>query len=286
MRRTTLGLLALLFVAGCGGESGGNYASRPSASEPTGTVWVQLQHQLGALNAGKYTATLISQRCSKSTTTDCKLTTQTIRSTGSFTLDPVSVISELRVDRPYDESAGDPNVVQMRELLDGTLYSMDPTGSNSCWTSWAKGYKPTFEVAFRTGLEVLKSAEPSYDLPASGRSIELPAQASALAVIRTLGLPADLDRTYGITAPIRKMLAAKTVTITVVVGTGGQSVSFTADGRQIAAEIHPGTITDGYLSTIQDARSGFSVTDFGVAPAVTAPPADQIKAKNGTCIAG
>lgn len=291
MRRAILGIpgfLALLLCTSCGGEEvlGGRSNPGPGLTSSDG-AWATVQKRIATLNAGTYEASLISQRCSKATTADCRLTSRTIHNDGSFSLKPFQVSSELVVDQPANESAADSGVVQMRAVQDGSLYLLDPATSASCWQQLDRGFASTFDGPVRSGLAVLRSAVVSYDLPASGGSLETAAQANALAVIRTLGLPESLDATYGITAETRKGLADQTVSITLKVGPGGSPVGFEADGRQVAAEIHSGAIggATAFVATVQNAWSTFTVRDFGKVPEISAPPTEEILTTQGLCAA-
>lgn len=290
MRRAILGILgflALLLCTSCGGEEvlGGRSNPGPSATAADG-AWAAAQKTIATLNAGAYEASLISQRCSKATTADCRLTSRTIHNDGSFSLKPLQVTSELVVDQPANESAADAGVIQMRAVRDGSLFLLDPATS-TCWQQLDRGFASTFDGPVRNGLAVLRSAKVSYDLPASGSNVEMAAQANALDVIRTLGLPESLDTTYGITEETRKALAGQTVSIAVKVGRGGSQISFEVDGRQVAAEIHSGAIggATAFVATVQNAWSTFTVRDFGKVPEVSAPPADQVQTTQGPCAA-
>lgn len=285
MRRTCLGVLVLLAVSACGGaDTGATTSLGPLRDSTPGSVdgpWAGTLSTIKALRAGSYEATLVTQRCARSATVGCQLTSQTIRNAGSFSTGPNTVSSELRIERPASEG-GPASIVQMRELADGTLYSLDPAGNNVCWLQWEPAYRWTFEGAVRTGLEVLRSTTVTYDVTSTSKAIDTPARANALAVVRTLGLAEALDNSYGITPQIKQELAAKTVTITLKVERGGSPVGFQVDGRRVATEIAPGNINaaSGYLAAVRDAWSSFSVSDFGKAPQVAAPPVEQVVAQS------
>lgn len=279
MRGIALVALTLALGAGCGGEAGATFVPNAPTAPSRGT-WSVLQEKITDLRSARFSASLVTQRCSKTSTSRCSLTAQTIRSTGTFSLNPTTLSSELVVDRAAGE--GPTGAVQTRVLPDGSLYSLDPSSSNACWLSWERDYAPAFELAFRTGLAVLRTAQATYDLPTSGRADGVPATANALDVIRTLGLPESLDATYGITPTLQNALRRRTVTVDLALDAGGSTVSFTVNGRQVASELAAGStaLKGRYLETVRNARSTFALSEFGINVEVAAPPADRVVARN------
>lgn len=295
MRQALLGLLLAVTASGCGDDTGadtGPGSTTVQTTAPVGDAWAEARSYLDTVTSGTYEATLISQRCSKASAADCSLVSQAISDKGSFSTSPITVESEVRLERAASEAGGAASTRVLARLVpDGTLYTQDVSAGESCWTRWGKNAAQDLSASFRSGLAVLRAAEVTYDLPSSSSKVELTAEVDALTVIRTLGVPEALDRNYGIDDGVRKVLAARTVGIVLQIGPDGSTIGFEADGRQVATEIYGGQIdlATSFLVAVQNSRATFQLGRLATAPAVQAPRPDQIRPANApagtTCAA-